>query len=208
MKPNENIERFMVPGGLHDAICYGVVHTGTVEVEFNKKKKMRNLIFILYELPSVTHVFNEDKGEEPAGCSKKFTYTYDDRGNLLDWINTWSNGKINKKNINDLDVENLVGIGCKLQFIEDVGDKGRKYSYAKGVIALNDEEKKTLNKAALHNPIQTFDVDEFDQEKFDALPAWLQKLTENSQEYKNLNITDESSNIPEDLKESEDDAAF
>lgn len=207
MKPKEGVNRFMVPAGLHDAICYGIVHTGTVQVEYNSEKKMRNIIYILYELPSVTHVFNEDKGEEPAAMTKKFTYTYSERGSLLDWIKTWSNGKINKKNINDFDTDKLAGIGCKLQVIQDEGDNG-SYSYPKGIIGLTDEEKETLNKGALHNPVMIFDVDNFDQEKFDALPAWLQKVTREGQEYKKLGIKDESSDIPADMQETDDDAAF
>lgn len=208
MKPNENSNAFMVPAGLHDAICYGVVHIGTQKSEYQGKPKLRNTVYIMYELPSVTHEFNEDKGEEPAVVSKKFTYTYSERGNLLDWINTWSNGKVSKKNINDFDIEKLVGIGCKLQIIEDEGSNG-SYSYPKGIISLTEKEKETLNKGALYNPIQVYSVDEHDQEKFDKLPNWLQNKVKESQEYKKLGISEENSDIPDDMKPSEDeDAAF
>jgi len=205
MKPKGNTDRFVVPAGLQDAICYGVVHIGTHQEEFKGDKKMRNIIYILYELPSITNTFDEDRGEEPAVISKKFTYTYSERGSLLDWIKTWSNGKINKKNINNFDIDKLVGIGCKLQVMEDEGENG-SYSYIKGIIALNDEEKKTLNKNALHNPIMVYSVDEHDPEKFETLHVWLQNKIKESQEYKKLGIVDDD--IPEDMQESDEDAAF
>jgi hypothetical protein len=204
MKPKENSNKFVIPAGLHDAICYGVVHAGTVNSPYNNQPRMRNVLYLCYEFPAIKNVFDEDKGEQPAVTTMMFTYSYSEKGNLLDWINTWSNGKINKKNITDFDIEKLAGLGCKLQIIMDESE-GKTRSYPKGIIGLTAEEKKTLNKNSLYNPIMIYDVDNHDQEAFDALPNWLQKKVMESQEYKKLGIKEpEKSDIPAE----EDEAAF
>jgi hypothetical protein len=70
----------ITPAGLHPAVCYGAVDCGTHQEVFAGEPKDRHIMFLLFELPTLTI---EIQGEtKPRGISQKYTKSMHQKANL------------------------------------------------------------------------------------------------------------------------------
>lgn len=113
-----------IESGTHMARCIQMIHIGTLTEEINGKETTRNLVRITFELPTVTHVFDEAKGEEPRLISKEFTLSMNPKSGLRKFLDTWRGTPFTDEESKKFDVAKLIGVPCMLS----VGQKKSKSS--------------------------------------------------------------------------------
>jgi len=179
-KPSGNFEP--IPAGTYLARCYSMVHIGTVEDEYQGTKRLVNKVRITWELPTEMKVFNPEKGEQPQAISREFTLSMHEKSTLRAFLTSWRGRGFNDEEAKDFDVSRLVGVPCMLSIVHEPSktDPTRMRDKISGISTV----MKGVNMPAQVNPSFIFELDSFDQAKFDSLPDWLKDKVRQSQEYR------------------------
>lgn len=168
----ESRERYIVPKGLHKAVCISVVDLWTQKEEYKNEAKEQRKLRITRELPEVTREF--DWEEKPVVIGKKYTFSMYEKANLAKDIESW----FGETQPEDFDFEECVGKSAQINVIHKISGSWNEYAKINSVLSL-DEDLEPFNETYL------FDLDNFDQSIFDKLPEFMQKDIQNSPEYTN-----------------------
>lgn len=173
----------------YQAICYKIVNIGTIPEEFKGKTSLRAKVQFTWELPTEKTIFKEGDEPKPFVVNRIFTNSTDEKSHLSKFIILWANGKINKDNIKDFDMLKLLGKQCLLQIAHKASTKNpsNKFLEAAGISSL----PKGMSPMKQTNENFIFDVEEFDQEKFNTLPEFIRKMVVSSEEFKALKLDPE-----------------
>jgi len=171
--------------GSHVARCIGLIMIGLTDVPYKNEVSKKSLLRLRYELPLELEQFKEDHDKEPWVVEIEFTNTTGTKGNLFKWLTNWS-PKINKDNIDDMDLARVIGQPALLNIAHNPSknDPDKIYLKATGISPV----PKGMEVPAQINPKFLFDVEEFDQEKFNTLPKFIRKKILDSEEFKTLNL--------------------
>lgn len=176
-----NFEKKIIPQGNHVARCYGMIEIGTVEEVVMGEKKQMHKIMIDWELPNETTVFKEENGEQPFVYSKDFTLSMNEKSNLRKMITAWTGKTLTDKEAEDFDLTSLIGSACMLNIVHNKSKDGTKtYANLAGVTPL----PKGFTCPEPYNKTRCLDFDNWNQEVFMSLPAWLSDKICTSKEYK------------------------
>jgi len=176
--------REQVPSGNHVARCVKMIHIGTVNTEYLGEVKVQNKIRIGWELPNETRVFNPDKGEQPMVIENTYTLSMHEKASLRAMLQNWRGKAFTDEEAKGFDVTKLLGVPCMLNVIHKPSKDGQKvYANISGVTPL----PKGFVCPEQVNPTFELNYDEFDKEKFDSLPKFIQEEMQDSVEYKKMN---------------------
>lgn len=168
-------QRVLAPEGVHAARCINIIDLGTQHSEkYNSDTRQLQFTF---ELVDETHVFDEEKGEQPFIIGRKFSYNLGKRAALRKTIEAWI-GKGLKEG-SEFDIGSLLGEACQVQVVHNEGDNGETYANIAAVLA--PPKKGKVTRAA--SDLVILDLDEFDKEVFSSLPEWIQEIIKLSPEY-------------------------
>lgn len=186
IKAGSSGKNFIPPKpGSYVARCIGLIAIGTTDVAYKNEIQKKNLIRFRYELPTKLEEFKEGEGKKPWVVELEFTNTTNSKGNLFKWLTNWS-PKITKDNIDKLDLAKVIGQPCLLTIAHNPSktDPDRIYLKATGITSLPEGMKipDQINETFL------FDVDDFDQEKFNTLPQFIREKITRSEEFKKLGL--------------------
>jgi len=173
-----------IPAGTYLARCYSMVEIGTLEEEFQGIKKWVNKVRITWELPTEMKVFNPDKGEQPQAISKEFTLSMHEKSTLRAFLTSWRGKGFTEDEAKEFDVSRLVGVPCMLSIVHEPGKKDPSRIYDK--IASVSTVMKGVTMPRQVNPSFIFELDAFDQSKFDSLPDFLKDKIRQSKQYKTI----------------------
>ena len=173
-----------IPAGTYLARCYSMVEIGTLEEEFQGIKKWVNKVRITWELPTEMKVFNPDKGEQPQAISKEFTLSMHEKSTLRAFLTSWRGKGFTEDEAKEFDVSRLVGVPCMLSIVHEPGKKDPSRIYDK--IASVSTVMKGVIMPPQINPSFIFELDAFDQSKFDSLPDFLKDKIRQSKQYKTI----------------------
>ena len=171
-----------VEPGTYIAVCIGAVDLGEQETTFNGKTKYVNQIQIIYELPS--ELIEIDGEEQPRQLSRRFTISLSAKSNLRKFIETWYSKKFTDESIRDFDTNDFLGKPAMLSVV--LSEDGN-YANIASAAAL----PKGMPAPEAKSELIDFDVENWDDAKFEKLPEWLQELIKNSTQYK-------AAHLPED----------
>jgi len=168
----------------HLALCYAVIDLGTQVGSFNGAPTSARKIYLNFEIPGETAVFNEEKGPQRFGVGQEFTFSLDPKANFRKMMDSWMGAAVT-----ELDSEKLKKMLKRPAMIQIVHAPSKDGSiiYAniagKGVSVFKRPAdvafpKETENKAFF------FDLEHYDQQAFELVPKWLQEKIKNSPEYK------------------------
>jgi len=173
--------------GNYPAICYQLVLIGTIKEKYmDQEEKEVNKMMITWELPSEKVVFKEGDEPKPFVVSRFFNKTSDERGNLFKWLTRWS-PKINKDNIHKFDLKLILGQPCLLSVDVKKRENKRDRLDATGIASV----PKGMTIEERTNEIFFFDVEDFDQEKFNTLPEFIREMIVSSKEFKESELSQE-----------------
>jgi hypothetical protein len=181
-KPSGNFEP--IPAGTYLARCYSMVHIGTVEDEYQGLKRFVNKVRITWELPTELKVFNPDKGEQPQAISREFTLSMHEKSTLRAFLTSWRGKGFSEEEAVAFDVSKLVGVPCLLSIVHQPSKNDPTKITEK--ISSISTVMKGVDIPAQINPSFIFELENFDQAKFDVMPDWLKDKIRLSQEYKSI----------------------
>jgi len=162
------------PNGNHVGRCYQIIDIGTQHGEYLGEPTSRQQIIMRWELPYETEVF--DGAEKPLVVSKFYTNSLSDKANLRRDLEAWRGKTFTPKELEGFNVVNVLGAACVVSVLQN--EKGK--ATVKGVAAL---PKGTTCPPAFNAP-SFFSIDDWSDEKYEALPKGFRTLIEQSDEYK------------------------
>lgn len=167
-----------IAAGTYAARCYSMVHIGTITEDYEGKPKTQNKIRLAWELPTEMKEFKEGEGEKPFFVSKDFTLSMHEKSSLRKYLEAWRGKAFTDDEAKSFDVTRLLGKECLVSIIHEV-KKDKTYAKIASVSTL----PKGMVCPAQINETFEFSWAEFDQQKFDSLPEWLQTKMKTSKEY-------------------------
>jgi hypothetical protein len=162
------------PQGTHFARCIKLVDIGTQHGEYQGEPTVRNQVIVQWELPNET--MEIDGQSKPLIVSKFYTNSLSEKANLRKDLESWRARAFTTEELMKFDLQKILGAPAMLTIVHN--EKGK--AQVKGVAAL---PKGTTIPEAFNKP-DSFWIDEFDDNKFTALPEGFRKLIVQSDEYK------------------------
>lgn len=169
-----------VPAGSHAARCYQIIDLGTQEIEWQGKKKLQRKLWITWEIPEETIEINGEN--KPMAISRMFTLSLAETGALLPFLESWRGKRFSEEELSAFDVAKLLGKPCLLSVVHDTKN-GKEYANISAIAVL----PRGMKCADQVNPSVEYSIDEGYSPTFKALPEFLQKKIEASEEFKKLN---------------------
>lgn len=166
------------PVGTHVARCFKIVDIGTQRGEFQGKPTERNQVILFWELPD--EMVDTDDGQRPSIVTKFFTNSLNEKANLRADLEAWRGRAFTAEELKSFDLSKILGAPCLMTIIAD-GEKTRIAS----ITAL----PKAMKCPAQVNPSDAFWIDEWSDEKFNALSDGMKKLIQKSVEYQTTHPT-------------------
>lgn len=174
--------------GTYLAVCVMVADLG--EQYSERFKNYSNKLLIAFEIPSERiEVDGEDK---PCWIMKEYTASLTDKANFCKMITSWRGKALSaEEKAEGFDVSELLGKGAMIAVSLTENENG-SYNHLESVIGLPKGTKAPKPESDL----TLFDWDDFSEEKFNALPEWLQDKIKKSTEYQTKYAIDENIDIP------------
>ena len=172
----------LIPTGNHLARCYKMIYFGTVPNEYKGETKMTAKVNLGFEFPTETHVFDEAKGAQPLVISKTYTLSLGEKSNLRKDLQAWRGKIFTEEELAGFDITKVCGAPLMMQIGEKEKDNGDKSNIIQSLGSI----PKGMTAPAQVNPEFLFNVEEFDQVKFDTLPEWIREEIQGSIEYKDM----------------------
>ena len=180
----------LVPEGTHLAILYRVMNLGTRLQEYMGKPKEHKdtLVTLTFEFPNERSKFtakNEDGTEEevdkPLVLSREFTLSMGPKSNLRPFVEGIIGVKLLDEEAYAFDLEDLVGKSCLVTVNHrESKTNGKTYANVTSTAPL----MRGMTVPEQYNTSSVFDVNTASREVIDALPEFIRKKIEDSDEYK------------------------
>jgi hypothetical protein len=167
--------------GNYPARCYSMIHIGTVDEVILGTPKTLNKVRITWELPTELKVFKEENGEQPHVISKEFTLSMHEKATLRNFLKNWRGKDFTEEEAKSFDIEKLIGAPCMLNITHKKSKDGTKTYAEIGSISTMPKGFPCPDQI---NPSFVWTYEDFDIEKFNALPDYLKAKMVNSLEYK------------------------
>jgi len=111
------------PPGQHSAVCVDVVDLGMLEVTFVKETTTKHKIRLVWQIEEVM------ADNKPYLASKMYTLSLHQKAQLRKDLESWRGKQFSPEELEGFDVENLLGVNCLLNIIQEVSNKnGKTYS--------------------------------------------------------------------------------
>lgn len=167
---NEGGDFVIVPAGAKVARCYRIIDLGT---QWNERYgKNTKKILISWEFPN--ELMDDGK---PFAISGFYTNSLNEKANLRRDLESWRGRGFTEKEEEGFNIVNVLDKTCYLNVIHNVSG-GKTYANISSIMPLPKE----MSCPEAINPLVTFDMDNFDEEVFKALPEGIQKMINNSGE--------------------------
>lgn len=168
--------RQIAPEGAYPARCYQIIDKGTTfdEKWGNKKRKVQ----FLFELPTETAVFSDDKGEQPFYVKAVFNLTMGEKASLRKFIESWIGKKLTDAQAADFDIIKLLGHTGMVNIAHN-GKDDRVYANIMSISPL----PKGLSCPTAVNELLSYDTTEHDEAVFNKLPDFLKEDIRKSDEW-------------------------
>jgi hypothetical protein len=119
------------PPGTHAAVCVDVVDLGMLEVSFSGKTSTKHKIRIAWQIDEAM----EDN--RPFLCQKRYTLSLHQKAQLRKDLESWRGKQFSPEELEGFDVENLIGVHCLLNIIQEISAKdGKTYSNIASIMRL------------------------------------------------------------------------
>lgn len=161
-----------VEPGVYLAVCVGVIDLG--EQYSEKFKNYRNEVQFVWELAGET--VEVDGEQKPRQLSRTFSVAASKKSNLRGFLGGWNGVQYSDEQFQDLDLFGQAGRPCQLNAV--LNDTG-EYANVDSVIPL----PKGMPAPQAVSPTILWNMDEWSDEKFSALPDWVQEKIKKSTQY-------------------------
>lgn len=168
----------LVESGSYLAVCVGVLATGEQYIDrsaFGGRSGYESQIVFVFELPS-------EIGEDgkPKQLNKEVNATSAPNGSLYAILKAWNSRDYSREQLEEADMNDQLGKAC--QITVSVSESG--YSRVSAVAAV----PKGIPAPETKTPYISFNVEEWDDSSFAALPEWAQNKIKNSTQYQKEHV--------------------
>lgn len=176
-----------VEPGVYIAICVGVLDLG--EQYSEKFKNYRNEVQFVWELCGET--VEVDGEQKPRQLSRTFSVAASKKSNLRGFISGWNGVQYSDEQFSDLDLFTQVGKACQLNVV--LNDTG-EYANVDSAIPL----PKGMPAPVTDTAPTLWNMDEWDDKAFEALPDWVQEKIKKSTQYQQMHAPTDAVDFPTD----------
>lgn len=163
------------PAGSHIARCIRLIDIGTHHGEYQGAPTVRNQVIVQWEIPGETM---EIEGEQkPLIVSKFYTNSMSEKANLRKDVESWRASALTTEEAMKFDLMKILGVPAMLSIVHNEKQKAQ-------VVGVSKLPKGVTCPPAF-NELDAFWIDEWDQDKFEALSKGFKNLVMQSDEYKN-----------------------
>ena len=161
--------------GVYVGVCVGVLDLG--EQYSENFKKYSNDVRFIWEIPGETVMV--DGEEKPRQLSRTFTISAGKKSNLRKFLSSWNGKAYTDGEFGELELFDQLGKGCQLQVV--LSEDGQ-YNNIDNLMGL----PKGMPAPKASSPFIKWDMDQWDEEAFQALPDWAREKIEKSTQYQKL----------------------
>ena len=184
MKIRNNVKPTLppIPGGTYLAICVYSIGIGEQLCEYEgKSKNYYNQVMLGFEICGQT--IEVDGKKEPRVLGKTFNAVKGKKSGLRKFIGAWEAKELSDDEYLDKDTNDYVGKAALLTIVlNETGEYSNIDGIAPLPVGLPIDVPKPLSK------LICFDVDEWDQAAFEALPEWAQERIKKSTQYQKEHV--------------------
>ena len=154
--------------GIHNAVCIGVVFTGTQPSIYNNSKK-------------VTLVWEVCENNNSKLFSRDYTYSYHEEAKLRLHLESWRGRPFTATELSKFKLRNILGVPCKLE----IAKNNKNYKQVENVYRFPAKEQAPNHKSELIY----FDIlDETTYSVIPNIPYYIVEKIKNSPEYKQSSL--------------------
>ena len=187
---NTSTPRELIPAGNYIARCYQMIQIGTVREIVMGEPKVMHKVRIGWELPTELKVFNAEKGEQPCVISNEYTLSMHEKSTLRKMLASWRGKDFTIEEAKCFDITKLLGVACMLNIIHKPSEKDPTNIYEK--IAGVSPMPKGVPCPPQINRTLRLEFDSFDYDIFNTLPDFIKTKIQSSEEYKKLQMPQET----------------
>ena len=176
--------------GVYMAVCIGVIDLGEQYSEVYKN--YANKVLLIFEFP--TEMVEVDGEKKPRWISREFTFSTSKKSKLLEFIGSWNGKQYTAESFGEVELFDQIGMPCQLQL---VASESGEYTNISAVMQL----PKGVDIERTESDTYAFDIDEWDDGVFDALPGWIQEKIKKSTEYQKKHAPTDEVDIPVETAE-------
>ncbi|MCD7929051.1 MAG: hypothetical protein LUF86_02705 [Clostridiales bacterium] len=180
-----------VEPGTYLAVCVGIYELGEQQTEFKNKTRYSNQIMFTFEIPAKT--IEVDGEIKPRQLSRTFAVSASKKGNLRKFLGSWTGTAFTDDAFAAFDTDTLLGSAAMIQVV--LNDTG-EYANIDGIMRI-PEGLPAPQTATV--PV-SFDIEAWDDEKFDALPEWVQEKIKKSAQYQKRHAPETEVDFPAEPK--------
>lgn len=175
-----------VEPGVYIAVCVGVIDLG--EQYSERFKNYKNEVQFVWELAGETVEVDGEK--KPRQLSRVFSVATSKKGNLRGFLSSWNGVSYSDEQFQELDLFGQVGKPCQLNVV--LNDTG-EYANVDSVIPL----PKGVPAPTTDTPPILWNMDEWDDTRFAALPEWVQEKIRRSTQYQRAHTPTDTVDFPD-----------
>ena len=122
-KPKSNYAT--APEGLWPSVCVDVADLGLKETQWGPKPKIR----ITWQLEE-----RDPESKKRFLVWREFTPSLGQKSHLLPILEAWRGRRFTKDELEEFDIENLLGANCQVQIIHNISDDGGIWANVQAVV--------------------------------------------------------------------------
>lgn len=190
MKLNQTSGNFeiSIPEGIHKAVIYSVVDLGTQTIQSQQYgEQEKKQILISFEIPSITKVFDKEKGGQAVAISKTYTLSLHEKSRLYEVAKSVLGRDLTKEEQENLEPKDLLGGNVTLTV-----EHNNWYANIKSISKIFDKDKLKAT-----NELRLLELDNINWDVFNSLYEKLRDKIIKSPEY-NKAIENKSLTTEED----------
>jgi len=173
--------------GTYIGLCVGIYAIGEQETTYKDRTRYVEQIIFTFEFPAVT--VEVDGETKPRQLSRTFTASTGERAGLRKLLKTWRGRDFpSSEEMADYELTERLGKSALIQVLQN--ENG--YANIESVIPLPSGMPDPSTDTAL----QSFDVEAWNDEAFEALPEWIQEKIKNSTQWKEQHAPETAVDFP------------
>lgn len=177
----------IVDNGTYVAVCVGVLFIGEQYKEYKESKGYEDQIVFVWELP-----YEPDAEGRAKQLSKDLRVTVSDKGNLFSIMSAWNGRTYTPEELAQVELFDQIGKACQL--VVSVSKSG--FSNVDAVAGF----PKGIPLPEASGQAIRFDVDQWDEAAFLALPDWAQNKVKKSTQYQQLHTPTDNVDFAEPVQ--------
>lgn len=179
----EKQERELIKAGLHTAYLYRVIYLGTQKKTFEGKEVQQQKIWIDFELPKEVVEYEDKETKEKKSFVRtiggEYTLSLSEKGKLLPLIQGWLGRSLTAEELQGFDICTLLGKPAFLNVAHQTSKGGTTFANIASIAPVMDG----FVMPTPVNKIVEIGKEQWESEEFNALPEFIRKKIEESNEW-------------------------